>query len=64
MKPQILEDESMLPIKIFKGQPGNALIFHENPLHGGIPRQGNRTRVSIELTLLVKKRALPVGDES
>jgi len=58
------EEVPELPIEIFKGQPGNTLIFHENLLHGGIPHQGDRTRVSIELTLLVKKRALPVGDES
>ena len=56
MKPQILEDESKLPIEIFKGQPGNTLIFHENLLHGGIPHQGERTQVSIELTMLIKKQ--------
>jgi hypothetical protein len=56
MKPQILEDESKIDIRIFNSRPGDCLVFHENLLHGGVPHQGQRTRVSMELTLLVKKR--------
>lgn len=40
-------------------QPGQAILFNENLLHGGAVNGGSTTRVSIEFTLLIKRTALP-----
>ncbi len=41
-------------LEIFHSTPGQALVFHDRLLHGGF-HKGNKTRFSIELTLLVNK---------
>ena len=40
-------------------QPGQAILFNENLLHGGAVNAGSTTRVSIEITLVLKRAALP-----
>jgi hypothetical protein len=53
-KPQIDVDEDSLNSLFFLGKPGDAIIFHDKLLHGGITGMGNRTRVSLEFTMFVK----------
>ena len=56
MKPQIDFDENSVPLEVFRSRPGEAIIFHENLLHGGIKHQGQLTRVSIEWTIIVPRK--------
>jgi hypothetical protein len=39
--------------------PGQALLFNENLLHGGAMNAGSTTRVSVEITFVMKRAALP-----
>jgi hypothetical protein len=55
IKPQIDEDISTLDAEIFKGHPGQAIIFHDSLLHGG-EVGGTTTRVSLEFTMFVKNK--------
>lgn len=55
LKPQIDEDESLLDIQLMHTKPGEAVVFHDNLLHGGAGGNSQFTRVSFEFTLLVEK---------
>lgn len=52
-KPIIDEDTSKIPAELMHTEPGNMLIFHENTLHGGVVNHGRKTRVSMEITMLM-----------
>ncbi len=54
MKPEFGEDESTLDVQLMPTAPGDAVVFHDALLHGGAPNQGSTTRVSFEMTLLVR----------
>jgi len=54
-KPVFLEEQSTLHIELLNTKPGEAVIFNDDLIHGGAVNQGYKTRVSIEMTLLVKK---------
>lgn len=43
----------LVPVK-----PGQAILFNENLLHGGAVNTGSTTRVSIEITFVLKRAAL------
>jgi hypothetical protein len=47
------DPESLNPI-LLKTDPGQAVVFHDNLLHGGALNRGTRPRVSMEFTMLVK----------
>lgn len=55
LKPQIDVKEEELAIELFHSQPGEAIVFNHNLLHGGAVTTGNYTRVSLELTIFVSK---------
>lgn len=55
VKPQIDEDENVLRPQLVPLQPGEAIVFHDRLLHGGAVNRGDRTRVSIEFTMLVSR---------
>ena len=52
-KPKIDISEEELDVVIFNSQPGEAIIFNDQLLHGGAVGQ-NETRVSLEFTMFVK----------
>ncbi len=52
-KPQIDISDDKLDIVIFNSQPGEAIVFHDRLLHGGVLGRAN-TRVSLEFTMFVK----------
>lgn len=52
-KPKIDISEGDLDVVIFNSQPGEAIIFNDQLLHGGVVGQ-NETRVSLEFTMFVK----------
>lgn len=54
-KPQIDEDESKLNPELIHTKPGDAIVFHDRLLHGGVQNKGKFTRVSLEFTMLIKK---------
>ena len=54
-KPQIDEREEDLNIQLLHTEPGNAVVFHDDLLHGGVINRGQRTRVSLEFTLFVRE---------
>ncbi len=56
-KPSILENVSLLRSELVPTQPGTLLLFNERLLHGGSINHGEKTRVSTEITLVLK------GDE-
>jgi hypothetical protein len=53
VKPQIDEDLDSLKLEIFEATPGQAIVFHDKLLHGGVVG-GSSTRVSLEFTVFVK----------
>ena len=53
IKPQIEEDESLLNVLLVPTKPGTCLIFNEKLLHGGALNNGNKTRVSAEITMVL-----------
>lgn len=57
MKPLLVLSEERLnnELKVYHSPPGKGLVFHDRLLHGGF-HKGNKTRISIELTLLVEKQ--------
>jgi len=55
VKPQIDEDEKNLSVKIVPVDPGEAIVFHNDLLHGGFKGTGQLTRVSMEFTIFVEK---------
>ena len=55
-KPVIDEDITKLNVTLLPTEPGRAIVFHYDLLHGGAPNLADTTRVSIEFTFLVRKR--------
>lgn len=55
MKPVIDEDPAALDVTLLPTEPGRAVVFHYDLLHGGAPNLADHTRVSIEFTFLIKK---------
>lgn len=54
VKPQIQVSDDELDITPFAGQPGQAILFNDDLLHGGLVG-GQQSRVSVEWTLFVEK---------
>jgi hypothetical protein len=54
-KPQIEVKDEELSIKLLETNPGDAVIFNYELLHGGSVSRGTKTRVSLELSLYVDK---------
>lgn len=54
VKPQIDEDESNLNTYLVETAPGDAIVFNDRLLHGGVLNRGKSIRVSIEFTMFVK----------
>ena len=52
-KPKIGISEKDLNVEIFNSQPGEAIVFNDQLLHGGVVGQ-SKTRVSLEFTIFVK----------
>lgn len=55
IKPVFDEDEKTLDMKTLITEPGQAIVFNDLLLHGGIPTTGDKTRVSIEFAMFVPK---------
>ena len=49
-KPVIVDSP---PSILINTPPGNMIIFSDSTLHGGAPNRGLKTRVSVEITLLL-----------
>lgn len=54
-KPVIDEDMAKLNTILLPTEPGRAVVFHYDLLHGGAPNLTDLTRVSIEFTFLIRK---------
>jgi hypothetical protein len=54
-RPKPDEDLSDAGARLMHTEPGNLLIFHEGTLHGGVINDSNKTRVSAEITMVMKK---------
>ena len=52
-KTKIGISEKDLNVEIFNSQPGEAIVFNDQLLHGGVVGQ-SETRVSLEFTIFVK----------
>lgn len=58
-KPILDESEDSLDLKLLHTVPGEAVVFHDELIHGGAPNIAKTTRVSLEFTLLI-----PVYEQS
>lgn len=58
MKPVIDEDLSALDVRLLNTEPGRAVVFHYDLLHGGAENKADTTRVSMEFTFLARKDML------
>ena len=54
LKPVIEENVAELDSTLVKTSPGEAIVFDERLLHQGVINRGQRTRVSIEFTILIR----------
>lgn len=54
-KPIIDEDITLLDTQLLSTEPGRAVVFNYDLLHGGAENLANKTRISIEFTFLAKK---------
>lgn len=54
-RPHPDEDLSDACAKLMHTEPGNLLLFNESVLHGGVLNNGNKTRVSAEITMVLKE---------
>ena len=52
VKPLLLSDMKEFDMKLISTNPGESIIFNDNLVHGGALNKGNKTRVSLEFTLL------------
>jgi len=57
MKPQIDEDVEALGASLVSTVPGDAVVFHDDLLHGGGMSRGRSTRISFEFTMFVQEQA-------
>ena len=53
-RPKPDEDLSDAGATLITTKPGNLLIFNEGVLHGGVKNNGEKTRVSAEITMVLK----------
>lgn len=53
-KPILDEDLSTIDAQLISTEPGNMLLFNENVLHGGVVNRGEKTRVSVEITMVLE----------
>ena len=60
-KPIIEEDVSKLNQQLLLTEPGRAVIFNYDLLHGGAENTADTTRISMEFTFLVRKKNLERG---
>lgn len=60
-KPILDEDLSTIDAKLIPTEPGNMLIFNENVLHGGVVNCGEKTRVSVEITMVIAAEKIQIG---
>jgi hypothetical protein len=58
------EDLSTAGAVLISTEPGNALIFNEGILHGGVINNSNKTRVSAEITLVIKKDNIKINNKN
>lgn len=56
-KPEFDENKYDLNIELMPTEAGNAVVFHDELLHGGAINLGNSTRVSLEFTMLTAKKS-------
>jgi hypothetical protein len=56
-KPQLDEDPATLGSTLVETEPGTMVIFNERLLHGGAVNRGTMTRVSAEITMVLKNKA-------
>ena len=54
MKPLLLDKADSLDMKLLTTKPGDVIIFNDDLIHGGALNKGEKTRVSVEFTLLKK----------
>jgi len=54
-RPKPDEDLSTAGATLIPTEPGNMIIFNEGILHGGVVNHSNKTRVSVEITMVMKK---------
>ena len=54
-KPVIDEDITELNVILLPTEPGRAVVFHYDLLHGGAPNLADTTRISIEFNLLIRR---------
>lgn len=52
-KPILDEPEKKLDLVLLPTEPGTAVVFHDELIHGGAPNTAETTRVSLEFTLLI-----------
>jgi hypothetical protein len=57
-KPVIDEDVGSLNALLVHTEPGNMLLFNEKLLHAGVVNRGRNTRVSAEITMVMKSSML------
>ena len=53
MKKPLLDETERPVLQLFESEPGDAVAFNYRMLHGGAVTSGDKTRVSVEFTLLV-----------
>jgi hypothetical protein len=58
LKPVLDVEEGDLQIEIFKSDPGQAIVFNDNLLHGGVSG-GVSTRISVEFTMFIDRSKVP-----
>lgn len=54
-KPVFDENPEELDVQLIETRPGQAVVFHDKLLHGGAANKADTCRVSIEMTLLVRR---------
>jgi hypothetical protein len=52
-KPVLDENEDSLDLELLPTEPGQTVVFHDELIHGGAINLADKTRVSLEFTLLV-----------
>lgn len=53
-RPQLEEELNEIDAPLISVSPGNMIIFNESVLHGGAVNQGDKTRVSAEITMVLQ----------
>lgn len=53
VKPLLQTKEEDMDIRVVPTEPGDAVVFNHDLIHGGVPGGGTKTRVSIDFTIQV-----------